>query len=82
MDYICEDLVVIYMLEGYVGMIYQLELKELNGKIKFLVVIYVKIKEREVFFVFEEKDVLDLKWYENDIVYLVLNLFLDWNVFM
>ncbi|MBX2877391.1 MAG: hypothetical protein KTR30_35040 [Saprospiraceae bacterium] len=81
-DYVREDLAVTYMLEGYVGTTYQLELKEPDGKLKSLTVTHDKTTEKEVYPEFEEKDLLDLKWYEDDIAYLALNSFSDWNVSM
>lgn len=81
-DYIREDLAVTYMLEGYVGTKYQLELKDPSGKVKPLIVTHAKTKEKEVYPAFEENDLLDLKWYDDDIAYLALNSFSDWNVSM
>lgn len=81
-DYIREDLAVTYMLEGYTGTKYELELKEPSGNVKSLMVTHARTKEREVYPAFEEKDLLDLKWYDNDIAYLALNSFSDWNVSM
>ncbi|NRB48050.1 MAG: peptidase S41 [Saprospiraceae bacterium] len=81
-DYIRQDLSVTYMLEGYVGTKYELELKDPNGKVKSLTVTHAKTEEKEVYPAFEDKDLLDLKWYDNDIAYLALNSFSDWNVSM
>lgn len=81
-DYIRQDLAVTYMLEGYVGTKYELELRYPSGTMKSLIVTHAKTKEKEVYPAFEEKDLLDLKWYDDDIAYLALNSFSDWNVSM
>lgn len=78
-DYIREDLAITYMLEGYLGTKYELELKDPNGKLKSLMVKHAKTNEKEVYPAFQKDDLLDLKWYEEDIAYLALNSFSDWD---
>ncbi|WP_299335007.1 S41 family peptidase [uncultured Psychroserpens sp.] len=78
-DYIRQDLAVAYMLEGYVGTRYELELKLPNGTFKSLTVTHSKTIEKKVYPSFETNQLLDLKWHD-DIAYLSLNSFSDWEI--
>lgn len=79
-DYIRQDLAVTYMLEGYIGTKYRLELKLPNRKVKALTVTHEKTIEKEVYPEFEKNELIDLKWYDDNIAYLALNSFSDWEV--
>jgi len=76
-DYVRQDLAVSYMLEGYIGREYELELKLPNGSIESLTVTHARTIEKDVYPVFEDNEVVELKWYD-DIAYLSLNSFNDW----
>lgn len=76
-DYILEDRGVSRLLEGYVGTQYELELKLPNGKVKNLTLTHSKTEEKEVYPPFMKRELLDLKWYDNDVAYLALNSFSD-----
>ena len=80
-DYVRQDLSVSYMLEGYVGTNYNLELKLPNGNIKSLTVTHRKTAEKAVYPPFEKNELVELKWY-GDIAYLALNSFVDWETSM
>ena len=79
-DYIRQDLAVKYMLKGYVGTKYELELKLPNGKVKSLTVTNSKSKEKEVYPAFENNELIEIKWYENEIAYVALNSFSNWEI--
>lgn len=76
-DYVRQDLAVSYMLEGYIGTEYELELKLPNGKIESLTVTHAKTLEKHVYPEFDDNELVELKWY-GDIAYLALNSFNDW----
>lgn len=78
-DYIRQDLAINFMLEGYIGTKYKLELKLPNGKIKPLTVTLAKTADKEVYPPFETKDLLSLQWHD-DIAYLALNSFTNWKI--
>lgn len=81
-DFIRDDWSIQRMLQGYVGTTFELELKLPNGKIKALKVTHSKTEEKEVFPPFEERALLDFKWLENDVAYVSLNSFSDWEISM
>lgn len=76
-DYILQDWGVWRLLEGYVGTSYDLELKLPNGKIKNLTLTHSITEEEEVYPPFEERELLDMKWYDKNIAYVALNSFSD-----
>lgn len=79
-DYILEDLGILKMLEGYAGTKYDLELKLPNGSIKTLTLTHSKTEEQGVYPPFEKNELLDLRWYNDDIAYVALNSFSDWKI--
>jgi len=79
-DYVRQDLAVTNMLESHVGTKYELELKLPNGKVKSLTVTHSRTKEKEVFPALEKNELLNLKWYDNNIAYVALNSFSDWEI--
>lgn len=81
-DYVLEDWGISRLLEGYVGTTYDLELKLPNGKVKTLSLTHSKTEEKEVYPPFEKDELLELKWYKNDIAYVALNSFSDWQISM
>lgn len=80
-DYVRQDLAVTYMLEGYVGTKYELELKLPNGQVKSLTVTHSRTKEKAIYPTPEKDAVLTLKWYDHNMAHLSLNSFSDWEVF-
>jgi len=81
-DHIRQDLAVTHMLEGYIGTKYRLELKRPDGKIKSLTVTHSKTEEKEVYPAFKENEVLDVKWYGDNMAYLAFDSFSDWGISM
>jgi len=79
-DFIRENWGVEKMLEGYVGTTYELEVQLPNGIIKTIKVTNTKTEEKEIFPPFEKRELLDFKWLENDIAYVALNSFDDWEI--
>ncbi len=79
-DYILKDWGIRKLLKGYVGTKYDLELKLPNGKTKTLTLVHSKTKEKSVYPPFEERKLLDFKLYDNDIAYVALNSFSDWQI--
>lgn len=75
-DYVLEDLAVSKLLEGYVGTTFDLEMKLPDGKIKHLSLTHKKTNEEAVYPPFEERELLQLKWFD-DIAYIALNSFGD-----
>lgn len=59
-----------------------MELKLPNGKVKTLSLTHSKTEEKEVYPPFEKDELLELKWYKNDIAYVALNSFSDWQISM
>ncbi len=76
-DFIREDRSIQRMLEGYAGTTFELEMQLPSGKVKTLKLTHKKTDEKEVYPPFEERELLDLKWLENDIAYVALNSFSD-----
>ena len=79
-DHILQDLGVSRMLRGYAGTTYKLKLKLPNGKFKSLSLTHSQTKEKEVYPAFEKNELLSLKWYKNDIAYIALNSFSNWEI--
>ncbi len=74
-DYILEDWGVWKLLEGYVGTRYTLELKLPDGELRKLSVTPAKTEEDAVYPPFDQTELLDFNWLENDIAYVALNSF-------
>lgn len=79
-DYIREDRSIQRMLEGYAGTTYELEIQLPGGEAKTLKLTHKKTDEKEVYPPVEERELFDLKWLENDIAYITLNSFSDWEI--
>ncbi|MBW1294751.1 S41 family peptidase [Aquimarina litoralis] len=79
-DYVRQDLGVFKMLEGYAGTKYDLKLKLPDGSQKSLTVYTSKTKEKEVYPPVEKKELLSIKWLENDIAHVSLNSFMKWEI--
>ena len=81
-DYIREDLAITYMLEGFAGSKYDLGLKLPNGEVKSLTVENAASNEKEVYPPLIKNELLDLEWYNDNIAYVALNSFSDWEASM
>lgn len=79
-DEVRQNLSVKYMLEGYLGKQYRLEFKLPNGSIKNLDLTLSKTMEKELYPKKEKQELLHLKWLENNIAYLALNSFSNWEI--
>ncbi len=75
-DYVLKDWAVWKLLEGLKGEKYEIKIKTPDGKIKSLSLIHEKTSEKEVYPSFEDRQLLDFKWYDN-IAYVSLNSFQD-----
>jgi len=76
-DYVLEDLSIQKMFESPIGTKFNVELKLPDNSIKKLTLIHSETKEKEVYPEFEDRALLDLKWLQNDILYIALNSFDD-----
>lgn len=74
-DYILWDLVVFCMFQVFKGISFEVKFKLFIGKIKLLSLIYFEIIEKEVYLVFEFWQLMEFKWINEDIVYVLFNLF-------
>ncbi|MBE9509246.1 MAG: peptidase S41 [Bacteroidetes bacterium] len=76
-DHVLKDEAVKRLLEGLKGQKYNIMVKTPEGKMKTLSLIHENTLEKEVYPPFEERQLLDFKWYANQIVYVALNSFRD-----
>ena len=78
-EHILNDRSIEYLLEGYKGSTFDLELKLPNSKIKSLEVTLNKSKEQELY-PQEETNLFEFKWLKKDIAYVALNSFTSWEI--
>ena len=78
-EHILNDRSIEYLLEGYKGSTFDLELKLPNSKIKSLEVTLNKSKE-QVLYPQEETNLFEFKWLKKDIAYVALNSFTSWKI--
>lgn len=78
-EHLLEDLSIKYLLEGYAGSSFDLELKLPNGKTKSLKLKHSVSKEKELY-PSEKTEVFEFKWVKKDIAYIALNSFSNWDV--
>lgn len=76
-DYIREDAAVTSLFRSPRGTAFEVVMKLPGGDIKKLTLVTEKAVEKEVFPPFEEKDLLDFRWLDNEVAYLSLNNFGD-----
>ena len=76
-DHVLKDKAVERLLEGLKGQKYEIKVKTPDGKMKTLSLIHENTFEKEVYPPLEERQLLDFKWYTNQIVYVALNSFRD-----
>jgi C-terminal processing protease CtpA/Prc len=74
-DYVLQDWAVWRLLAGLEGEKYEIRIKTPDGKTKTLSLMHEMTLEKEVYPPYEEKQLLDFKWYDNDIAYVSLNSF-------
>ncbi|WP_196892577.1 S41 family peptidase [Aureivirga marina] len=75
-DYGLQDISTLYMLKGFVGTSYDLEIKLPNGTIKNLKVTHADVKEEKIVPPFNQK-LLEFKWLKKKTAYVALNSFND-----
>jgi len=78
-EHILNDRSIEYLLKGYKGATFNLELKLPNSKIKSLEVTLDKSKEQELY-PEEKTNLLEFKWLKQDIAYVALNSFTSWEI--
>jgi len=74
-DYVLQDWSVIKLFEGLKGQKYEIKIKTPDGKTKTLSLIHDISLEKEIYPPFEDRQLLDFKWYDNQIAYIALNSF-------
>lgn len=76
--HILEDIAIINMLEGFEGEQYNLKIKKPDGVIIEIVVEHARCSETEIYPIKNSaNNLLDFKWYNNQIAYVALNSFQD-----
>ena len=78
-EHILEDWSITYLLQGYVGSTFDLQLKLPNNKIKSLKLTHSKSEEKELY-PKENTGLLEFKWLKKDIAYIALNSFSSWEI--
>ena len=76
-DHVLKDKAVERLLEGLKEQKYDIKVKTPDGKMKTFSLIHENTHEKEVYPPFEDRQLLDFKWYANQIVYVALNSFRD-----
>ncbi|MEL6624463.1 MAG: S41 family peptidase [Bacteroidota bacterium] len=74
-DYILESSTIAQLLRSPIGTTYQLELKKPNGELMDLEVTHGDITDTEIYPPYEQRDLLDFKWINDEIAYVSLNSF-------
>ena len=78
-EHILNDLSIKYMLEGFIGSKFQLELRLPNGKIKTISLTHKENIEQELY-PSEKNELFEFKWINDDVVYIALNSFSSWEI--
>lgn len=78
-EHILNDLSIKYMLEGFIGSKFQLELRLPNGKIKTISLTHKESIEQELY-PGEKNELFEFKWINDDVVYIALNSFSSWEI--
>lgn len=78
-QHIIEDWSISNMLQGYVGSIFDLELKMPNGKINSIKLIHSKTEEKELY-PSDKTELFEFKWINKNIAYIALNSFSNWDI--
>lgn len=77
-DYVLQDWSIARLLTGFEGDKYNLKIKKPNGDVISVALTHAQTKEKEVFPEFEKNvDLLEFKWYPNQIAYVGLHSFGD-----
>lgn len=75
-DYILQDWSISGLLRGLEGMTYLVKIKKPDGELTEIKLTHKKTEEKEVFPAYEdERQLLDFKWINKEIVYVALNSF-------
>lgn len=78
-QHILNDLSIKYMLEGFIGSKFTLELQLPNGKIKTINLTHKESTEQELY-PEEKNELFEFKWIKDDIAYIALNSFSSWEI--
>lgn len=78
-QHILNDLSIKYMLEGFIGSKFQLELRLPNGKIKTINLTHKESAEQELY-PEEKNELFEFKWINDEIAYIALNSFSSWEI--
>jgi len=76
-DYVLMDDAIEFMLRGLKGEKYDIKYRTPKGKVRTLTLTHAKTTEQEVYPAIVKRELLDLKWYPNQVAYLSLNGFSD-----
>mgnify|MGYP002624270284 CR=1 FL=1 len=76
-DYILRDWAVSRMFQAPIGTSYDVEMKLPDGQIRALKLTHTETTEKEVYPPFEQRELLDFKWIDDEIAYVALNDFSD-----
>ena len=74
-DHILMDWAVSKMFRAPKGTSFDITLKLPNGERKDLTITHEETTEKEVYPAFEERELMDFKWYKDDVAYISLNSF-------
>lgn len=78
-QHILNDLSIKYMLEGFIGSKFKLELRLPNGKIKTINLTHKESAEQELY-PEEKNELFEFKWINDEIAYIALNSFSSWEI--
>ncbi|WP_336127812.1 S41 family peptidase [Mesoflavibacter sp. CH_XMU1422-2] len=78
-QHILNDLSIKYMLEGFIGSKFQLELRLPNGRIKTINLTHKESAEQELY-PEEKNELFEFKWINDEIAYIALNSFSSWEI--
>jgi C-terminal processing protease CtpA/Prc len=76
-SYVLDDLCAQNLLQGLAGDTYDIKFKKPNGDIKALHLVHERTTNLELYPAIEDKPLLELKWYPNQVAYVSLNSFGD-----
>ncbi|MBA9079395.1 S41 family peptidase [Rufibacter quisquiliarum] len=74
-DYVLMDIAINNLLQGLKGESYHVKFRTPDGKVKAFTLTHEKTLEKEVYPAFEDRKLLDFKWYPNGTAYVALNSF-------
>lgn len=74
-DYVLEDIAAYSLLKGLEDQTYTIKIKSPKNKIKIISIKHSKTEETNVFPPFKNDSLFEMKWHQNDILYIALNSF-------